>query len=96
MFCLKISDEYLLWNKSYRCVKNGMLYSENAKIMNRRLTISVTDMKPSVLQNHFGTSLKNRSCLFSREKEFKGSIFGLGMTLLRVYPKIGVGVYRTP
>ena len=31
MFCLKISDEYLLWNKSYGGVKNGMLYSENVK-----------------------------------------------------------------
>ena len=46
---------------------NGMLYSENAKILNRRLTISVTDMKPRVRQNHFGTSRKNRSSLFSRE-----------------------------
>ena len=46
MFCLKISDEYLLRNKSYGGVKNGMLYSENAKIINMRLTISVTDMKP--------------------------------------------------
>ena len=64
-----------------------MLYSENAKIINGRLTISVTDMKPSVRQNHFGTSLKNRSCMFSREKEFKGSIFRLAMALLRVYPQ---------
>ena len=44
-----------------------MLYSENAKIINRRLTISVTVMKPRVRQNHFGTSRKNRSSLFSRE-----------------------------
>ena len=73
-----------------------MLYSENAQIINRRLTISVTDMTPSVRQNHFGTSLKNRSSLFSREKEFKGSIFELARALLRKYPKRGVGVYRTP
>ena len=46
MFCLKISDECLERYKSYGGVKNGMLYSENAKIINMRLTISVTDMKP--------------------------------------------------
>ena len=67
MFCLKISDDCLKWNKSYGGVKNGMLCRENAKIINRRLTISVTDMKPRVRQNHFGTSRKNRSSLFSRE-----------------------------
>ena len=67
MFCLKNSDECLKWNKSYGGVKNGMLYSENAKIINRRLTISVTDMNPRVRQNHFGSSRKNRSSLFSRE-----------------------------
>ena len=64
-----------------------MLYGENAKIINRRLTISVTDMKPSARQNHFGTSLKNRSSFFSREKEFKGSIFGLAMALLKGMPQ---------
>ena len=63
-----------------------MLYSENAKIINRRLTISVTDMKPSVRQNHFGTSLKNRSSLFSREKEFKGSIFGVSYGTFKGMP----------
>ena len=31
--------------KSYGGVTNGMLYSENAKIINRRLTISVTDLE---------------------------------------------------
>ena len=36
-FCLKKSDSY----QSYRCKKNGMLYSDNAKIMNTRLTISM-------------------------------------------------------
>ena len=46
MFCLKFSDEYLKWNKSYSGVKNGMLYSENVKIINMLLTISVTDMQP--------------------------------------------------
>ena len=45
LFCLKISDAYLKWNKSYGGVKNGMFYSENAKIINMRLTISVTDKK---------------------------------------------------
>ena len=30
-FCLKISDSYLKMNKSYGCVKNGVLYSDNAK-----------------------------------------------------------------
>ena len=49
-----------------------------------------------VRQNHFGTSLKNRSSLFSCEYEFKGSTLGLAMALLWVYLKIGVGVYRTP
>ena len=39
--CLKISDSYLKKNKSYGCVKNGMLYSDNAKIINTRLTISM-------------------------------------------------------
>ena len=71
-----------------------MLYSVNAKLINRRLTISITDMKPRARQKHFG--LKNRSSLFSREKVFKGSIFGLAMALLRVYPKIEVSVYKTP
>ena len=46
MFCLKISDEYLLWNKSYGGVKNGMLYSENAKIIYMQITMSVTEMIP--------------------------------------------------
>ena len=75
---------------------NGMLYSENAKIINMRLTISVTDMKPCVRQNHFRTSLKNRSSIFSLEYEFKDRTLRLTMVLLRVYPKIGFGVYRTP
>ena len=34
------------------------------KNINMRLTIFVTDMKHYVRQNHFGTSLKNRSSLF--------------------------------
>ena len=38
-FSLKISDSYLLKNESYGCVKNGMLYSDSAKITNPRLTI---------------------------------------------------------
>ena len=49
MFCLKISDEYLSWKRSYGGVKNGMfslLYSENAKIINMRLPITVTDITP--------------------------------------------------
>ena len=37
------------------------------KIINIRLTISVTNMKPRVRQTLFGTSRKNRSSLFSRE-----------------------------
>ena len=41
MFCLKVA---------YGGVKNGMVYSENAKRINIRLTISVTDMKPRVRQ----------------------------------------------
>ena len=61
-----------------------------------RLTISVTDMKPRVRQNSFGTSQTNRSSLFSRELDFKGGVLGLAVALLRVHPKIGVGVYRTP
>ena len=73
-----------------------MLHSENAKIINMRLTISVTDMETCVRQNHFGTCLKNRSSLFSRGYEFKGSSLGLAMALLKAYPKIGVGVSRTP
>ena len=73
-----------------------MLYSENAKIINMRLAISVTYMKPLVRQNCFGTSQTNRSSLFSRELDFKGGVWGSAVALLRVYPKIGVGVYRTP
>ena len=73
-----------------------MVYSENAKIINMRLTISVTDMKAYIRQNCFNTSQTNRSGLFSRELDFKGGVFGLAVVLLRVYPKIGVGVYRTP
>ena len=41
-FCLKISDSYLLKNKSYGYVKNGMSYSDNAKIINTRLTMSMS------------------------------------------------------
>ena len=73
-----------------------MLYSENVKIINMRLTIYVTDMKPRVRQKYFGTRQTNRSSLFSRELEFKGGILGLAVALLRVYPKRGVGVYRPP
>ena len=40
-FCLKISDSYLYKNKSYGCVKNGMLCSDNAKIKNTRIAISM-------------------------------------------------------
>ena len=72
-----------------------MLYSENAKIINMRLTISVTDMKPRVRQNCFGPSHTNRSSLLSRELDFKRGVLGLAVALLREYPKIGVGVYRT-
>ena len=38
---MKISDSYLKKNKSYGCVKNGMLYSDYAKIIDSRLTISL-------------------------------------------------------
>ena len=41
--CLKCSDSYFLKIKSYGCVKNGMLYSDIAKIINTRLTISIDD-----------------------------------------------------
>ena len=34
--------------------------------------------------------------LFMRLFEFKVSTLGLDVTLLKVYPKIGVGVFRTP
>ena len=57
------------------------------KNINMRLTISVTEMKTYDRQKHFGTSLKNRSSLFSREYEFKGSTLGLAMALLRYTPK---------
>ena len=40
-FCLKISDSYLFKNKYYDCVKNGMLYSDNAKLINTRLTFTL-------------------------------------------------------
>ena len=40
-FCLKIWDSYLQKNKSNGCVKNGMVYNENAKIINTWLTISM-------------------------------------------------------
>ena len=33
-FWLKFSDSYLKKDKSYGCVKNGMLYSDNAKFEN--------------------------------------------------------------
>ena len=32
--------------QSYRGVKNGMLYSENANIINMKITMSVTDTIP--------------------------------------------------
>ena len=66
------------------------------KYINRRLTISVTDMKLRIRHNRFGNSRKNRSSLFSREEEFNGSIFGLVTALLRVHPKRGAVVYRAP
>ena len=62
------------------------------KSINMQLTISVTDMKPGVRQNRFGTSLRNGSSLFSRKYKVKGSTLGSAQTLLRVYPKLGVGV----
>ena len=40
-FCLKISDSYLYRAKNYGCVKKGMLYSDNEKIINTRLTITL-------------------------------------------------------
>ena len=40
-FCLKISDSYPKKNKIYGCVKNGMLYSDNTKIIHLGLTISM-------------------------------------------------------
>ena len=46
--------------------------------------------------NNFDTTLKNRSGLFSCSYEFKASTLGSIMTLFKVYPEIGVGVYRTP
>ena len=61
-----------------------MLYSENAKIINMQITMSVTDMIPCVRQKHFGTSLKNRSSFFSREYEFKEGTLVFAMALLRV------------
>ena len=72
-----------------------MLYSENAKIINMRLTISVTDMKALVRQNHYGTNLRNGFSLFSRKYKVKRGTLGSAMTLLQEYLKIGVGVYRT-
>ena len=53
-----------------------MLYSENAKIIYRRLTISVTDMKPRVRQNHFGTSRKIGLVYFRVNKNSKEAFFG--------------------
>ena len=38
-FCLTISDSYLCKNKSYGCVMNGMLYSDNANIKNMQLIL---------------------------------------------------------
>ena len=49
---------------------------KNAKIINRRLTISVTDMKPRVRQNHFGTSRKYRSSFFRVNKNSKEAFLG--------------------
>ena len=43
-----------------------MLYSENAKFIKMRLTISVTDMKLRVRHYQFGTSLTKASSLISR------------------------------
>ena len=96
-FCVKISYSYLKKKKkSYGCVKNDMLYSDNAKIVNTRLTISMS------LYNWHETGLdrislalvwKNMSRIFLR---FQSKPFGLSCTLFKDTPKIGVGVYRTP
>ena len=38
---MKISDSYLKKNKSYGFVKNGLLYSDKANIINMRLTFTM-------------------------------------------------------
>ena len=51
--------------KSYGGVKNGMLYSENAKIINMQITMSVTDI-----------TLQEMCCgfLLSREMWYRKSV----------------------
>ena len=41
-----------------------MLYSDNAKVINTLLAISITDMKPGVRQNQLNTSLKKCLVLY--------------------------------
>ena len=52
--------------------------------------------KTQILNGCETFAFKYRSRLFLRSFEFKVSSLGKAVTLLRVYPKIGVGVYRTP
>ena len=61
--------------QKYGGVKNGMLYSENAKkhTKNLRLSISVTGKKPWVRQNPFCTSLQNKSTLFLHQRKHFGA-----------------------
>ena len=72
----QVLTENFRFVKSYGYVKNGMLYNDNAKIINTQLSVSITDMKPCVQQNQFGTRLKNRSFLFLRYLNSKVSILG--------------------
>ena len=78
-FCLTISDSYLKKNKSYGCVKNGVLYSDNAKIISTHKTICL------ILHNSHETLsstesvwqlFENTSRLFLRLFEFKVSTLG--------------------
>ena len=76
-FCLKISDSYFSTNKSYGCVKNGMLYSDNAKIQ----TCDFYDPLKLTCNLEFDSiSLalfkKNKSRLFLRLFEFIVSTLG--------------------
>ena len=72
--------------------------SENALFINKRIAISVTAKKRLVPQNNLGTSLKNRSSLYSCYYEFKANTLGGGggggvsFDILSVYPKVGVGL----
>ena len=71
-----------------------MLYSDNAKIINTLLAISITDMKPAVRQDQLNTSLKNMSRFIPHIKYLKAKCLK-ALNLLKVLSQTSWGADRT-